>query len=113
MEGGNYEHASLYEATEQRCHKCGDSETCCWDKCLEDFRHFDDKSDDYLAESLREGIKLVEALHRKLRHDETTCTCETCGWIRNAEHLTEEYEHHLPHVEPAILQHPNDEISAK
>ena len=113
IEGGNYPHASLFEATEQRCHKCADTQACGWDKCLEDFRHFDDKTTDYLAESLREGVKLVEALHSELMHDETTCTCETCGWIRNAEHLTEEYEHHLPHVEPGVLRPSGEELTAK
>jgi hypothetical protein len=70
---------------------------------LQDFRHFEDKSDEILSATLREGIKLVEALFNELHHDETTCTCETCNWIRNAEHLTEECEHHLPHVDPAAI----------
>jgi hypothetical protein len=66
-----------------------------------------------LADSLREGVKLVEALHSELRHDETTCTCETCSWIRNAEHLTEEFEHHLPHVEPDLHHHEHGETPAE
>ena len=110
---GNYPHASLFEATGKRCHKCDESTSCCWDKFCEDFRQFDNKSTQYLSESLREGIKLVEALHSELRHDETTCSCETCSWIRNAEHLTEESEHHLPHVEPAILQQAAQKLQAE
>ena len=102
IEEGNYAHKSFYEATGERCHVCDGSGDCGWDKCLADFTHRDDKSIEELTESLREGIKLVEALHSELRHDETTCTCETCSWIRNAEHLTEESEHHLPHVEPDL-----------
>ena len=101
IEDGNYSHQSFYSATGERCHTC-DGSDCGWDKCLEDFIHRDHKTTEELSESLREGIKLVEALHRHLRHDETTCTCETCNWIRNAEHLTEECEHHLPHVEPDL-----------
>ena len=101
IEGGNYPHKSLFEATGERCHSCDPSGDCGWDTCLHDFRHFDEKSTEQLGEELREGIKLVERLHNHLRHDETTCTCETCSWIRNAEHLTEEIEHHLPHVEAA------------
>jgi hypothetical protein len=72
---------------------------------MQDFKKFDDMTTDVLSASLREGIKFVEALHKHLRHDETTCTCETCNWIRNAEHLTEEVEHHLPHVDAAAV-HP-------
>lgn len=102
VDGGNCSHTSLYAATGERCHACDGSGDCAWDKCLADFSHRDDKSTQELTESLREGIKLVEALHRNLRHDETTCTCETCCWIRNAEHLAEESEHHLPHVEPDL-----------
>jgi len=100
IDGGNYPHKSLYEATGERCHTCDPAKDCSWDTCLHDFRHFDEKSTEQLGEELREGIKLVERLNNRLRHDETTCTCETCSWIRNAERLTEEIEHHLPHVEP-------------
>ncbi len=102
IEEGNYPHVSLHAATGQRCHACDGSAECGWDKCLADFSHRDDKTIEELSSSLREGIKLVEALHSELRHDETTCHCETCIWIRNAEHLTEECEHHLPHVEPDL-----------
>lgn len=101
IEGGNYPHKSLFEATGERCNHCDLTSDCGWSKCLQDFRSFEDKTTEILSASLREGIKLVEALHSELHHDETTCTCETCSWIRNAEHLTEECEHHLPHVNPA------------
>ena len=103
IEEGNFEHKSLFEATGERCNHCDGQENCGWSTCFQDFRHFEDRTTESLSVSLREGIKLVESLHRKLRHDETTCTCETCIWIRNAEHLTEECEHHLPHVEPAVI----------
>ena len=105
IEEGNFAHASFYEATGQRCQACDGVGECGWDKCLGDFSHRDDKSMGALSGSLRDGIKLVEALHSELRHDETTCTCETCSWIRNAEHLMEECEHHLPHVEPDLHHH--------
>ena len=101
IEDGNFPHKNLFEATGERCHHCDLSGNCGWENCLQDFRNFDEESNDSLSSFLREGIKLVEALHSELRHDETTCTCETCSWIRNAEHLTEECEHHLPHVGPA------------
>jgi len=101
IEEGNCPHSSLFDATEERCNHCDPNEECSWTNCMRDFRNFENRTNESLSVSLREGIKLVEALHRELRHDETTCTCETCGWIRNAEHLTEECEHHLPHVEPA------------
>lgn len=103
IEEGNFPHESLCAATGERCNNCDLTGECGWTKCLQDFRHFEEKSTEVLSVSLREGIKLVEALHSELRHDETTCTCETCNWIRNAEHLTEECEHHLPHVDPAMI----------
>ena len=102
IEEHNYQHNSIFEATGERCHHCSLDDGCGWEKCFQDFRKFEEMPTETLAESLREGIKLVEALHSELHHDETTCTCETCNWIRNAEHLTEEVELHLPHVEPAI-----------
>ncbi|MDJ0905778.1 MAG: hypothetical protein QNI96_07145 [Woeseiaceae bacterium] len=100
----NYHHKNMFEATGERCNHCT-GEGCGWDTCMQDFRHFDDMTDEELSVSLREGIKFVEALHKHLRHDETTSTFEYCNWIRNAEHLLEEMEHHLPHVEAAAA-HP-------
>lgn len=102
IEDGNFEHKNLFEATGERCHHCDPNHDCGWEHCLQDFRDFDSETTEGLSDCLREGIRLVESLHRKLRHDETTCTCETCCWIRHAEHLTEECEHHLPHVDPGI-----------
>ena len=104
IEEGNFPHKSLFEATGERCNNCDLTGDCNWTNCLKDFRKFDEKTTDILSASLREGIKLVESLHSELHHDETTCTCETCNWIRNAEHLTEECELHLPHLEPATIQ---------
>ena len=101
IEEGNFPHKSLFEATGERCNNCDLTGDCNWTNCLKDFQKFDAKPTDVLSTSLREGIKLVESLHSELHHDETTCTCETCNWVRNAEHLTEECELHLPHVEPA------------
>lgn len=108
---GNYPYRSLYEASGERCHKCEGNGSCGWDTCLQDFRRFEDRSEQFLTETLREGIKLVEALHSELRHDETTCRCETCTWIRNAEHLVEECEHHLPHVDAAQVAHLHEEAA--
>ena len=105
IEEGNFQHKNLFEAIGERCNHC-ESDDCGWEHCLQDFRELDQMSTEEMSVSLREGIRLVESLHSKLRHDETTCTCETCSWIRNAEHLTEECEHHLPHVEPASIAHP-------
>jgi hypothetical protein len=98
----NYQHKNLFEATGERCNHC-EGQDCGWETCFQDFRKFEEMPIDALAASLREGIRLVESLYSELHHDETTCTCETCNWVRNAEHLTEECEHHLPHVEPAVI----------
>ena len=113
IETGNYTHDSFYAATGERCHNCDGSGNCNWDRCLEDFVHREDKSTEELAESLREGIKLVEALHARLRQDETTSTAEYAVWIRNAEHLVEEVEHHLPHADPDLHHFAHDEAPAK
>ena len=106
IEGGNYPHKNLYEATGERCNHCDGSGNCGWDQCVEDFQQLGLKTDEALSVSLREGIRLVESLHKHLRHDETTCTCETCNWIRHAAHLMEECEHRLPHVDPPGVVHP-------
>ena len=104
IEDHNYHHKNMFEATGERCNHCT-GEGCGWETCMQDFKKIDDMTTETLSVSLREGVKFVEALHKHLRHDETTCTCEPCNWIRNAEHLTEECEHQLPHVDPAVIEH--------
>ena len=106
VQGGNYAKKNMFEATGERCNHCT-GEGCGWETCMQDFKKIDDMTTETLSVSLREGINFVEALHKHLRHDETTCTCEPCNWIRNAEHLTEECELQLPHVDPAVIEHPH------
>ena len=96
---GNYAKKNMFEATGERCAHCTESDECGWDHCREDFKKLNESPTESLSVSLREGILFVESLHKHLRHDETTCICETCVWIRKAEHLTEEAEHHLPPVD--------------
>lgn len=88
-------HDSLFDATSERCHTCDVGRDCHWVCCLNDFSEFDNKENHTLNASLRYGIKLVESLHSKLRHDESTCTCEPCTWVRDAQRLTEEFDAHL------------------
>lgn len=88
-------HASLFDMTSQRCHQCNVNRQCHWVSCLDEFADFKDKPAYTLNASLRYGVKLVESLHSNLRHDETTCTCEPCSWVRDAQRLTEEFEAHL------------------
>ncbi len=106
IDDGNYKHKNMFEATGERCKHCDGSGNCGWDHCLEDFQKLNEVPEAVLSASLREGIRFVESTHKHLRHDETTCTCETCNWIRNAVRLTEEAEHHLPHVDPPGVVHP-------
>lgn len=88
-------HDSLFAATSERCHQCDLNRECHWVSCVNDFSELDDKPNHTLNASLRYGIKLVETLHNELRHDESTCTCEPCTWIRDAQRLTEEFDAHL------------------
>jgi hypothetical protein len=88
-------HDNLFEATSERCHECELSKECHWVSCLNEFADFSDKPAYTINASLRYGIKLVEALHSELRHDETVCTCEACSWVREAQRLTEAFELNL------------------
>ena len=92
IEAGDCPHDSLFRATSRRCHACELSQECHWARCLDDFADFSGKPAYTINASLRYGIRLVEALHGELRHDETVCTCEACTWIRDAQRLTEEFE---------------------
>ena len=90
------DHDSLFDATSERCHQCDMNSECHWATCLNDFQELSEKPEHTLNASLRYGVRLVEQYHSELRHDETTCTCEACTWIRSAQRLIEEFEHNLP-----------------
>jgi hypothetical protein len=89
-------HDSVFEATSERCHECGMNSECHWATCLNDFQELREKPVHTLNASLRYGVRLVERYHSELRHDETTCTCEACSWIRDAQRLIEAFENSLP-----------------
>ena len=94
IDGRDCPHESLFEATSERCRQCDINSECHWVTCLDEFSNFADKPDHTINASLRYGVKLVESLHSELRHDETTCTCEACSWIRDAQRMIEEFEEH-------------------
>ena len=95
IDGQECPHNSLFEATSHRCHQCGVNRECHWAACLDDFADFSDKPTHTINASVRYGVKLVESLHSELRHDETTCTCEPCSWVRDAQRLVEAFEENL------------------
>ncbi len=92
IDSGDCPHESLFEATSERCRQCPIGQACHWANCLDDFEEPGRKRTHTLNASLRYGVQLVEALHSELRHDETTCTCEPCTWVRDAQRLIETYE---------------------
>jgi hypothetical protein len=85
-------HESLFEALDERCFQCDINKECHWVSCLNDFADFADKPDYTINASLRYGIKLAESLHDELQHDDTSCTCEACSWVRDAQRLTEQFD---------------------
>jgi len=85
-------HDSLFEATSDRCHDCELNRDCHWVSCLNDFANFEGKATHTINASLRYGVNLVEALHSELRHDEATCECEACTWIRDAQRLNDAFD---------------------
>lgn len=85
-------HDNLFEATDARCHHCDLSRDCHWVSCLNEFADFEGKATHTINASLRHGINLVETMHSELRHDETTCKCEACIWIRDAQSLNEAFD---------------------
>ena len=85
-------HDSEFEATSRQCNDCELSRECHWVSCLNDFAEFDGKATHTINASLRYGIHLVESMHSELRHDETTCMCEACVWIRDSQRLNEAFE---------------------
>ena len=95
IDGRDCPHDSLFQATSDRCHECDINSECHWVNCLNEFENFADKPTYTINASLRYGVKLVESLHGELRHDESTCTCEACTWVRHAQRLIVEFEENL------------------
>ena len=89
-------HDSLFEATSERCHECDINRECHWATCLNDFSELMEKPEHTLNASLRYAVRLVESFHSELRHDESSCNCEACTWVRDAQRLIEAFELGLP-----------------
>jgi hypothetical protein len=83
---------SLFNATNKQCLQCGLKRECHWASCLDDFSDFDGKATKTINASLRYGIDLVARIHIDLTHDQKTCECESCTWVRDAELLTEAFD---------------------
>jgi len=88
-------HDSLFEATSERCRACNLNRECHWATCLNDFSELMEKPEHTLNASLRYGVRLVESYHGDRKHDETSCNCEACTWIRDAQRLIEVFEENL------------------
>jgi len=85
-------HESLFKATDDRCQQCGLGRQCHWVSCLKEFGDFEGKATHTLNASLRYGIDMVGTLHSKLRHDQKTCDCESCVWMRDSQRLIDEFD---------------------
>ena len=48
IEGGNFEHKNLFEATGDRCSHCDPTNGCGWENCLRDFRKLDEETTESL-----------------------------------------------------------------
>ena len=83
---------ALFEASKERCFQCEMNKECHWVSCLNDFADFADKPTYTINASLRYAIGVAESLHNDIEHDRTTCTCEFCSWVRDAQQLTEAFE---------------------
>jgi hypothetical protein len=92
IEERNCPHDGQFDTTVERCHHCELGRECHWVTCLNEFDDFDGKANHTINASLRYGIKVVEQLHGELRHDETSCKCEACIWIRESQSLTEAFD---------------------
>ncbi len=89
-------HASLFEATSDRCCNCDINRECHWVTCLDEFADFSGKPTYLINASLRYGVRLVETFHSELQHAESHCRCEACSWVRDAQRLIAAFEENLP-----------------
>lgn len=89
-------HENLFDATSERCTRCDIGRECHWVTCLNDFSDFDDKPTYTINASLRYGVKLVVSQFEEFEHDDTSCSCESCSWLRNARALIRQFESTLP-----------------
>ena len=89
-------HDSLFDATSARCSQCDLNSECHWLRCLNEFSDFERKPTYTINASLRFGVRLVESFQGDLQHDEATCTCAACSWVRDAQSLIEKFELSLP-----------------
>ena len=85
-------YGSRYDSTHGRCLGCDIGSECHWVSWLRDSRDLKNAPIHTLVASLRYGTKLVRSRGYVSPHDETSCACEACTWIRAADALVAEFE---------------------
>ena len=93
-----------FAANNGLCADCELSRECHWVTILDDYSDFDGKPTYTINASLRYGVTVVEKLSDDEEHAASTCTCETCTWLRDARRLIAGFERTLP-ANPFRLAH--------
>lgn len=88
----NCPHDNRFEEESERCQQCDVNGNCEWVRCLTEYADFDGRATQTINLNLLYGLNFVESVHGRSEHDEATCDCEACTWMRDAQELNDAFD---------------------
>ncbi len=87
LELENCFHGGNYAAEDGTCQTCDYGPECQWLYSNDEFVALKQKSAEQLVDSLGFALECVNAQVTQWRHNQLTCQCEACAWLRSTQAL--------------------------
>jgi hypothetical protein len=84
-------HGGNFQPGERICESCPQKEPCQWLYFNDECSNPQGKSTGGLLQSLEFSLDYIDTDAAQLGHNIGACSCHTCDWIKNAEHLLSFY----------------------
>lgn len=84
-------HGGNFQAGERICESCPQKEPCRWLYFNDECSNPHNKSTGGLLQSLEFSLDYIDTDAAQLGHNIGACSCHTCRWINDAEHLLSFY----------------------
>ena len=99
-------HAGFFSPEDSECRVCETRMECEWLSHNDELLGLSSMSTVALVEALETSVLYVDACITRNRHERTTCACELCRWLEQAEQLVAVIESPLgAGPEPASARH--------
>jgi hypothetical protein len=88
----NCPHNGRYDKQDLRCHECDSRPECEWLVHNDEFVALKNKPEDQLLAALEFALLHMSAFVASAGHDNRSCRCESCQWIRDSQDLYDRHQ---------------------